>query len=263
MRRYLRLYGIFLSQYLKSKMQSKVDFFIGVFAFVLSQIMGVAFLAMVFQRIPDLNGWSFYQLVFIYGYAQIPRGIDHFVTDYLWPFARLTVREGLFDRYLLRPVSPLFQIIVEGFKPDGLGEIAVGLVLVFYSIGAMGLSITVGGVLLFILSVFAGAVIFAAVKILCATLAFFIKNSYQVLYLVHNTSDFAKYPLSIYNAPVRIILSFIIPFAFTAFIPASYFLGQDSLLFTVGAEVLIAVVFLTLAYQFFKFGCTRYESAGN
>lgn len=263
MKRYLRLYKIFFQQYMKSLMQSKLDFFMGFFSFFLNQILGIVFLFLIFEKIPNLNGWLFYQLVFIYGYAQIPRGIDHFITDYLWLFCRRTVREGTFDRYLLRPINPLFQVIVERCQPDGLGEILVGFVLVILAARQLAIHITVATVIVFFVSIIAGAVIYASIKLFFATNAFFMKDSYSLLYLVYNFSDFAKYPLSIYVNPIRIILSFVIPFAFTAFIPASFFLQTGTLSATVGVEILIAAITFGIAYLYFNFGCNNYESAGN
>jgi viologen exporter family transport system permease protein len=248
---------------MKGLMQSKIDFFIGFFSFFFNQILGVAFLYLVFEKIPDLNGWTYYQLIFIYGYAQIPRGIDHFVTDYLWLFARKTVKEGSFDRYLLRPVNPLFQVIVERCQPDGIGEIMVGILLVAYSVSKLQITISLLGIMLFLISVLAGAIIFTAVKLFFSTNAFFMKDSYSLLYLVHNMSDFAKYPISIYAHPIRMILSYIIPFAFTAFIPASYFLKNESLVQTIGIEIVVSAISFFIAYRYFIFGCNKYESAGN
>ena len=49
--RHLRLYRIFAVQYLKTTMQSKVDFFIGLGGFLLSQGAGIAFLYLVFEQI--------------------------------------------------------------------------------------------------------------------------------------------------------------------------------------------------------------------
>lgn len=261
--RYLYLYLIFLKQYLKTQMQSGADFFIGFFSFFLNQIMGIVFLYLVFEQIPDLNGWSFYELVFIYGYAQIPRGLDHFFTNYLWIFTRKTVREGLFDRYLLRPVNPLFQVLMEQCCVDGIGEFLVGLLLVTAAVMHLGITLSVANILLFVISVIFGALIYSSVKILLATNTFFITDAYQILYLGYNLSDFAKYPLEIYAKPIRYILSFVIPFGFTAFIPASYFLRMGTIARTIGAEVIVSVLLFVLAYRFFCFGCNRYQSCGN
>ncbi len=263
MRRYLYLYKIFMMQYFKALMQSKLDFFMGFFAFFLNQITGIVFLQLVFQQIPSLNGWSFYQLVFIYGFAQIPRGIDHFFTDYLWTFTRKTIKEGSFDRYLLRPINPLFQVLVERCQVDGLGEVAVGLLLVIYAGGRLGIGVTSLSVVLFLIAVLAGAVIYMSVKLFFASNAFFIKDCYNLLYMAYNMSDFAKYPTTIYSRSVNLVLSYVLPFSFTAFIPAKYFLEEASLLMTIGMECVVAVVAFIIAYNYFKLGTKRYESAGN
>lgn len=263
MKRYVRLYRIFFLQYMKGLMQSRIDFFMGFFAFFLNQILGVVFLVLVFAKIPDLNGWSFYELVFIYGFAQIPRGIDHFVTDYLWIFARRTIKEGTFDRYLLRPVNVLFQVIVERCQPDGIGEIVVGLLLVSYAATKLSIQFTFIQLILGIFAVLAGALIYTALKLIFATNAFFIQDAYSLLFLVHNTSDFAKYPMSIFVKPIRYVLSYLLPFAFTAFIPASYFLRKNTLLATIGGEFAMAILFSVIAYRYFLFGCNKYESSGN
>jgi len=262
-KRYMNLYKIFLVQYMKTQMQSKVDFTVGFFSFFLNQMLGIIFLYLIFEQIPDLNGWSFYQLVFIYGYAQIPRGIDHFFTNNLWIFTRKTVKEGLFDRYLLRPVNPLFQILIEQCCPDGIGEFLVGMVLVIYATAHLGIAITIGSVIWFTISIIFGALIYLSLKLLLATNAFFFMDAYQILYLGYNLSDFVKYPLGIYNKPIRFTLSYIIPFGFTAFIPASFFLGTSTLYSTIILEIIVAVIFFFIAYRYFCFGCNKYESAGN
>lgn len=39
------------------------------------------------------------------------------------------MRKGEFDKYLTRPINPLFHILVETFQIDALGELLVGGVL--------------------------------------------------------------------------------------------------------------------------------------
>ena len=54
-RRYYKLYGMFLAQYMKTLMQSRTDFFVGVLAFFLTQFGGIAFIALVFLQIPEIG----------------------------------------------------------------------------------------------------------------------------------------------------------------------------------------------------------------
>lgn len=263
MRRYLYLYRLFFLQHMKEYMQCKVDFLIGVSSFFLTQIFGIVFLKVIFNNIPTLNGWNFYQMVFIYGYAQIPRGIDHYFTDFLWPFAADAVVEGTVDRYLLRPINILFQIVVERCQADGLGEVIVGLIFVFYAGAKLHLTVTVGMIIGFIVASIAGALIYTAVKIFFASLAFYMKRSWGMLALGYNFSDFVKYPTEIYSKPIRIIITYIIPFAFTGFIPAQWFLTGKNAVYSLGVTVAVAAVSMFLTCGFFYLSLNRYESAGN
>lgn len=263
MRRYLHLYRVFATQFMKSLVQSKVDFIIGLLGFFLSQLFGIVFLSLVFKQIPSLNGWTFEQLVFIYGFAQMPRGIDHFLTDNIWMLAMRYVIRGEFDRFLLRPINPFFQLICDKFQADALGELIVGLALVVFSVVNHTVQVTPMNIVLFVISVLAGALIYTAIKLFFASLAFWIKDSIAVLQLAYETADFAKYPISIYPKTIRIVLTYLIPFAFVAFFPASFFLTGKNVLTTIGAEVLIAGIVWIIAYAVFRKGLTVYESAGN
>ena len=81
MKRYIKLYVRFLEQYIKSLMEYRVDFILGLVGFILVQFTGVIFITLIFNAIPNLQGWGFYEILFIYGFAQIPRGIDHVFTE--------------------------------------------------------------------------------------------------------------------------------------------------------------------------------------
>ncbi len=146
---------------------------------------------------------------------------------------------------------------------DGIGEVAVGIILVVYAAGKLGIGVTLLTLPAFIIAVLAGAVIYMSVKLFFASNAFFMKDCYNLLYMAYNMSDFAKYPSTIYSRSVNVVLSFVLPFSFTAFIPAKYFLTEVSVFATVGLECVVAAVAFVIAYGHFKLGVNRYESAGN
>lgn len=263
MLRYLDLYKDFALQYLKSLMQSKANFFIGFAGFFLMQMSGILFLSMVFSQIPTLNGWTFYEILFIYGFSQLPRGIDHLFADYLWVFSGNSIIRGDFDRYLLRPINPLFHVLSERLQLDAIGEIVIGSIIVVYSLINLNLQITFIGLILFIITVLAGAIIYTSIKLFFTALAFWIKDSFPLLNIVYMLSDFSKYPNAIYSKGIQVLLSFIIPFSFTAFIPASYFLRKSSLIYSIIGTIIVAFVTFIIAYKTWLQGIKVYESAGN
>ena len=269
LKRYMRLYKVQVIQFFKTIMQSKVDFLMGLLGFFFTQLGGILFLLLIFEQIPHLEGWTLQQLIFIYGFAQIPRGIDHLFTDNIWMIAWRMVIDGEFDRYMLRPMNLLFQVISEKLQPDAVGELLVGTILIVYSVIKGVVVIDALHIIMFIVSVFAGALIYSAIKLFFASLAFWVKISAPFLQAAYNMADFAKYPTEIYASVVRFIITWIIPFAFVAYLPASYFLGVsgfmgfDNNIIVIGIECIIAVIFALIAYAVFCRGTKVYESAGN
>ena len=81
--------------------------------------------------------------------------------------------------------------------------------------------------------------------------------------MFYMVNDFAKYPTTIYNRVLSFIITFIIPFAFTAFFPASYFLGNGSALFNIGGTALMAVILMAVGIFVWNKGVSSYESAGS
>ncbi len=264
LKRYCRLYDVFVKQFFKFLVQSKADFLIGLIGFFLTQATGIAFLYLVFEQIPSLGSWTLEQLIFIYGFAQIPRGIDHLFTDNLWLVAWRLVVNGQFDRYMLRPMNLFFQVICEKLQPDALGELLVGVILMVSSLSKGIVIVDASHIFFFVISIIAGAIIYTSVKLLFASLAFWMKISGPILYTAYQLADFAKYPTEIYQKIIRVIITWIIPFAFVAYLPASYFLCEAvSPWKTIGIECILAVLFFTISYTVFQKGTKAYESAGN
>lgn len=262
-KRYMRLYRVLITQFLKGIMQSKVDFLMGLLGFFFTQFMGIAFLYLVFRQVPSLQGWTLEQLIFIYGFAQIPRGIDHLLTDNIWLIAWRMVLSGDFDRYMLRPMNLFFQVIAEKLQPDALGELLVGGILLVISL-QKGIVIVDGvHIVLFFVSVMAGALIYTAIKLFFASLSFWVKISGPFLQTAYEMADFAKYPTEIYHRAIRFVITWIIPFAFVAYLPASFFLKAEVSPGIIGIECIMAVVLFSIAYVVFTIGTRCYESAGN
>lgn len=262
-KRYLRLYRILVMQFLKTIMQSKIDFLMGLFGFFFTQVMGIAFLYLVFQQIPSLQGWTLDQLIFIYGFAQIPRGIDHLFTDNIWMVAWRLVISGDFDRYMLRPMNLFFQVISEKLQPDALGELLVGTILIVRSFSKGIVIIDAMHMMLFFVSILAGALIYTSIKLFFASLAFWVKISGPFLQTAYEMADFAKYPTEIYAKGIRFLITWVIPFAFVAYLPASFFLKSSTSAGIIGIECGIALIFWCIAYAVFNRGTHVYESAGN
>ncbi len=263
MRRAWKIYKLLTAQNLKRLMEYKADFLTGAISFLIDQAVGVAFLFIIFSQIPQLAGFTFEQIVFIYGFSQIPKGLDHLLTDNLWCVGYFIVCKGDFDKYMTRPINPLFHVIAETFQVDAIGELVVGIGLMVSVAGQVNLYLTPLSVILFVISIPFAALIYTAIKIGTAAIAFWIKSSGYIIQMLYGMNEFAKYPTTIYSNVVRVIVTFVIPFAFTGYYPSLYFLTGENPLFNIGGTVLISLILLSIALLIWNKGIKAYESAGS
>ena len=244
-------------------MEYKIDFITGACSFLIDQVVNIAFLAIIFGGVESLKGWSYYEILFIYGFSLLPKGLDHLFCDNLWNVGYFIVRKGDFDKYLTRPISPLLTVTVEIFQVDSLGELVVGIALIVTSLRHLQVPFVWYDIPLALVAVIFGMLIYTAIKIIFASIAFWTKQSGHLINMVYGMNDFSKYPVGIYSRPVRNGITYLIPFAFTAFYPASYLLRHTSPVFSILGTVVAGSVLLAIGLLVWHKGLAAYESAGS
>ena len=105
--------------------------------------------------------------------------------------------------------------------------------------------------------------IYTSLKIMTSAIAFWTKASGHITHMLYAVNGFSKYPVTIYNKAIRTIITYVIPFAFTAYYPASYFLTGENGLFCVGGTVIAGSVLFAVALFVWNRGLKAYESAGS
>lgn len=262
MARYLELYGYFVIQRFKILMEYRLNFFIGMSSTAVLQAASLAAIWVVMRQVPSLNGWSFYEVILVYGLLTMGESITHMFADNLWTIGWNYVRSGDFDRFLVRPIDPLFHLLADRFCHDGIGNFITGGLLVTVALQQLDIAITPLRIVYIAISVLSGGLIFIALNLITATSAFWIMESIPVTQMVFTMNEFAKYPLSIYHSGIRILLTWIIPYGFVSFYPASYLLGRDASTL-VWLSPVVALVFIFAAYRFWLFGLRHYSSTGS
>lgn len=262
MRRYLSLYYHFLLQRLKILMEYRVNFIIGASSTVFLQISGILTIWVVMRQVPSLNGWSFDEVLLIYGLVTLAKSINHMFADNLWTIGRQYIRTGGFDRFLVRPIDPLFHLLADRFCHDGMGNFLIGLILVVKSTLGLDIPWTPLNLLYLVVAVLSGGLIFIALNLITGVSAFWIMDAVPVMRVVFDNHLFAQYPISIYPKAISIWLTWLVPYAFASFYPASHLLGRD-----VGALAwlgpAVAAVLLILGYRFWRFGLQHYAGTGS
>ena len=261
---YIHLYFSYMKRSFISRMEYKKDTFIAMFGFFIENAASIASIYFIVNSIPSLNGWSIWQVGFLYGFVMIPRGIDHMFTDELWRLAYFRVRNGDLDMYFLRPIPVLFQVLSETFQPDAFGELIVGTVMLIVCGIQANVTITVPMVLLFVVASIFGAMIITSLKIITTSFSFRIKRSGPLVQVVYNFMDYVKYPISIFPSIIRNLLLFVIPFGIFISLPVdTVFFNSYNPYFLMLWIVGVAIILFILSIIIWEFNERKYESTGS
>ena len=74
LRRHALLFFDYFTQYAKVRVSYRGDFFISLITSFAATIFGLAFVVVLFQKVPQLAGWRFEEVLFLYGFSLIPYG---------------------------------------------------------------------------------------------------------------------------------------------------------------------------------------------
>ena len=70
---YFRIYCKILAQDLKSKMSYRADFIISTIGMICTNISGFISFWIMFRNFPSIDGWNYYEILFLYGFSLIER----------------------------------------------------------------------------------------------------------------------------------------------------------------------------------------------
>jgi ABC-2 type transport system permease protein len=263
MRKHIQLLAHYFTQYAKVRMAYRADFFIGLATSFTATIFAFGFVVVLFQRVPQLAGWRFEEVMFLYGFSLMPYGFFNILSLNLYDFGSTHIIEGKFDRVLLRPVASLFQVLFEQIRIESLHEVATGLLLILIASARLGLRWTPLDAALLVFFALCGALIYLSVFVMLTCVSFWMEDRIGVHAPVWNLLAFGRYPLNIYSGAVQFFLSWIIPFGFATFYPSVRLLGRAEFREFAWLVPAVTVVFFALALSLWNAGVKRYSSTGS
>ena len=259
-------FGLWVAS-LRSELQYRANFLIMALMGIVYQCTGFAFIWVVLARFQALAGWTLGEVAFLYGLRLIMHAINGALTGGLYSL-EWKVRQGEFDRYLVRPMPPLLQLMCERIHVSIAGDLIGGLALFAAAASLVAVNWTPLALLYLVLAVFGGALVELALRVLFSALAFRFLSANAFMSVLDTVfSNFTNYPLNIFGSVLEFLLTFGVPLAFMAYFPAVVLLGrtgelQVSPIFAYGAP-LAGIVWLCVALLVFHHEMRNYQSAGH
>lgn len=219
---------------------------------------GLFAIDIIFEHTSSVAGWTETGLIALLGTYQFVAGAVNMFIEPNLAFFQGKVTQGLFDDFLLRPVPSVFTASFNTFDPWGSIQVAVGLVLIVAALAISHVSISWGGGISFLYLLGVGVIIAWSYRVLIASMAFWAPGTepsvtYNALF------QFGRYPVSIYPAPLRRFLTYVVPVAFISTLPTESLLHPE-LRFVIESTFLGCIA-CCVALGVWRRGVRRYTSA--
>lgn len=256
----ISLYLSFLKASLKEMIIYRLDCIVGMISQIVTQLVEIIFIWIVFQNTDSLAGWNFRQILLLYGVTLISIGISDFCFDALYDIGPKYIRNGEFDKILLRPIHPLISIIGASKEFTAIGYFILGLFLTIIMLIKLSIPITIILVFKIIFFSIIGAAIIGAINTIFSIASFWTYRSNEIIWTFYKTYTFAQYPIDIYNKFIKILITAILPFAFVAYYPTMNYLKMDSNMIYL-APVIMVILWI-VAIKAWNFALNKYRSTG-
>lgn len=262
LRFYTKIYFKIIAQDIKSKMSYRADFIISTIGMIFTNISGFVSFWILFRNFPSINGWSYHEMLFLYGFSLVSITPVQCLFDNNWSL-RQQVYTGDFIKYCFRPINLFFYYQSEVFDVKGLGQLAFGIGTMAYSWSKLDIGFSVFMLLKLIVFLLTASLIMIALQNAAAATCFWIQNSFYVLDLAFKFKDYAKYPVTIFNSVFRFIFTFVIPIAFIAYYPSYVILRPDEVPLLSWLSPFIGMIFFFISYKIWMRGALKYNGTGS
>ncbi|MCM1188974.1 MAG: ABC-2 family transporter protein [bacterium] len=257
-----RLYLHYLSVIAKSAMQYKASFWmmaVGHFFVSFNVLAAVYFL---FQRFSNVGGYVYSEVLLCFAVTLMEFSIAEIWARGFDTFPSM-IRQGTFDRVLLRPRNEILQVLGSKFELVRIGRVLTAAAVFGYGVFQAGLRWTAGKVFALIFMLAGGVALFSALFLIYAALSFFTLEGLEFMNVFTNGAmEYGKYPFGVYGRKMLWITTFVIPYALVQHYPLQYLLDREDnpvLIFL----PLAAMLFLVPAFCLWHFGVRKYKSSGS
>lgn len=255
------LYLSFLKISLKEILIYRIDCIVGIFSQLIVQLVSLVFMFVVFQNTENIAGWNFRQILLLFGITRISIGISGYCFDGLYDIGPKYIKNGEFDKILLRPVHPLISIIGNSREFVSIADFILGIVLTIVMLVQLSIPVTILLIIKILFFSIVGALIIGAINTIFSISSFWTYRSNEVIWSFYRMYTFTEYPITIYNKFIRILITIILPFAFVAYYPTMAYLGLNS--YIIYLSPVVAIVLWFVAVKLWNLALNKYRSTGN
>ena len=224
---YLRVFLTFVRNSLVRDMTFRLNFLIDAVTSMAWVFMNLGFYVLIFTFTPEIGdntGWGKFEFFLFLGTGLLVNSlVQAFFMTNADDFSEL-VRTGTLDFALLKPIDTQFLVSLTKVDWSALGNFAVGLLLIGYSLYELQHVPGIVQLVLYPLYVACGVAIYYSLMIALAATSVWLGRNLTLFDFWFYITNFSRYPMEIYRGrigtPLRWAFTFIVPVLIVVNVPA-------------------------------------------
>jgi ABC-2 type transport system permease protein len=262
-RKYFRLLFRFVVISFRDVSEFRIDFFTSILHSLIYQAIFIVFWKSILTFTPNgLGGWRFPDLVILTAFTLVSNAVMQWFAGLLQLPRK--VLKGELDKYLSKPLSPLFALIAEDMNGVASLQAMVSALLILGSACLyFGVHPAMGDVLASLLLMVLGSVVLLLIQGWISMLTFWWGDVSRLSSLFMLSGDFERYPINLFPLGVQRLLTWVIPIGAISTYPVLIFLGRAESAVRYLWIAAVLAVFWAMVFRFsWHKALERYEAFG-
>ncbi len=256
---YLKIWWTMNIKYILPVLAHNWTFIVFLIGKIIRFVFFGGFIFFLLKGTNTLAGYNLNQALFFYLTFFLIDTISQFLFREVYRF-RPYIISGSFDLILLKPMNPLFRVLMGGADVIDLLTIPPLAYLVFYY-GSL-LSSSMLHNIYYLLLVLNGLLLAAAFHIAVLAMGIITLEIDHTIMIYRDIQSLGRFPIDIYREPLKGILTYFIPIGMMITIPAKALMGLVSP-GGIAFAFLIGIAAITASLRFWNFALTKYTSASS
>ena len=257
--RYIKIWWMMSRNSFSMVLSQKLSISVFLIGKIMRFVFFFAFLFFLLQGTKTLAGYTGSQAIFFFLTFNVVDIVSQFLFREVYRFRPMVVN-GEFDNVLVKPISPLFRVLMGGADVIDLITIPPLFLAVWYVGSLLNPSILHSA--FYILLLLNGFLIATAFHIIVLSLGIITLEVDHTVMIYRDLMSLGRFPVDLYRQPLQGFLTYLVPVGLMITLPAKALMGLVSLPGVLASFGLgLTAVFVSL--RFWNFALKKYSSASS
>lgn len=259
--RYWRVYKLFFTSSLQRELEFRANFIAKIFQNLVWIVFFILIVAVIYSNTTLVAGWNRGE-AFVLAATVFLLGSVSFALFFSLMEIPEQVRKGTLDFVVTKPIDSQFWVSVRRFNFDQIGALTAGAGMLIYGVVTSGQHAGPIQWLSFALLFAAAVVLYNSFMTILMTLGIWLVRVDNLWVLGETIQQVARYPIDIFQPNVRMMLTFYLPLAFVATVPASQLVRGADWRWVLGGWAWALAMF-AVSRLYWRYAMSHYSSASS